>query len=137
MNKDLLLQLITLVCNQESSSSNINKNNTLYSDCLDKFCVIRSYGAGVFFGKVKIVEDNFAVKLENARRIHYWDNHTAASCSDLALYGINEENTHSAKSSRVCAPIDVHYIQQVLEIIPCTPLSIKCFNEFRVWTENE
>lgn len=110
--------------------------SNFYSDFIDEYCIIRSYGAGVFFGCVGQIEDNYAVKLSGARRIHYWDDHTAASCSDLALYGITEKSS-SSKNSRVCAEIDEHIVLQVVEIIKCSKAAIKNIKSFRVWTEGD
>lgn len=53
---------------QERTEKNCN---SLYKDVIGEYCIIRSYGAGVFFGIVEEVEDNYAVKLSSARRIHY------------------------------------------------------------------
>lgn len=111
-------------------------NGSFYEDLIGEYCIIRSYGAGVFFGVVEAIEDNYAVKLSAARRIHYWDDHTAASCSDLALYGITEKS-NSSKNSRVCAEIDSHIVLQVVEIIKCSKAAIKNLKSFRVWTEGD
>jgi hypothetical protein len=108
--------------------------NSIYSNFIGEYCIVRSYGAGVFFGVLNAVEDNYAAILSDARRIHYWDDHTAAACTDLALYGITEKS-NSSKSSRVCAAVDNQVLMQVIEIIPCSKTAINCLRNFRVWTE--
>lgn len=90
----------------------------------------------MFFGILEEMDDNFAVKLSSARRIHYWDDHTAAACTDLALYGITEKG-NSGKNTRVCAELDSHIILQVVEVIKCSKASIKNLKSFRVWTEGD
>ena len=108
----------------------------VYSDYIGEYCIVRSYGAGVFFGVLESVDDNYVAVLSEARRLHYWDNHTAASCTDLALYGITEKSG-SSKGSRVCAPLDKHFIMQIIEIIPCSKAATKCLKNFRIWTESD
>ena len=115
---------------KECSQSNI------YSDIIGEYCIVRSYGAGVFFGVLETVDDNYVAVLSEARRLHYWDNHTAASCTDLALYGITEKS-ESGKESRVCSALDKHFIMQIIEIIPCSKQAIKCLKHFRIWTESD
>lgn len=88
----------------------------------------------MFFGVLDNVDDNYVAVLSDARRLHYWDDHTAATCTDLALYGITEKS-NSSKNSRVCAALDKHFLMQVIEIIPCSKAAIKCLKNFKVWTE--
>ena len=137
-NKELIAVvtgLLGLLGSNKLEDKKIPSN--IYDDCLGKYCIIRSYGAGVFFGKVEQIEDNYTIKLSNARRIHYWDNHTASSCTDIALYGINENNKNSGDGTRIARVIDIHYISQIIEIIPCSDMSIKNLTQFRSWSENE
>ena len=141
-NIELIKVILNLLDNEldndkaHNEKPTLNTNN-IYSDCIGKHCIVRSYGAGVFFGIVEQIEDNYTIKLTNSRRIHYWDNHTASSCTDLALYGINENKTNSSKGSRVAKTIDIHYILQIIEVIPCTKTAIDNLINFKVWSENE
>lgn len=109
---------------------------SIYSDYIGEYCIIRSYGSGVFFAVLDGVDDNYVAILRDARRIHYWDDHTAAACTDLALYGITEKN-NSGKNSRVCAPLSKIFVMQVIEIIPCSNKSIKCLKNYAIWTESD
>jgi hypothetical protein len=127
-----LLKLIEVLNTKEQKT----KESSIYDDCIDKYCIIRSYGAGVFFGIVKQIDDNYTVKLEKARRIHYWDEHTACSISELALYGITESN-QSGKDSRIALELPLHFVQQIIEIIPCSKIAIDNISKYKIWAENK
>ena len=63
------------------------------SDSISKHCIIRTYSAGVFCGKVKSVSatgKQCIVVLDDCIRIHYWDG--AASLSQLATQGVTNPN---------------------------------------------
>ena len=75
--------------------------------------LIRSYGAGVFFGTLESEEFTLAGKvvvLSNSRRIHYWEG--AASLSQVAQEGI--------KTGRVGM---VEPLKEVVNVIETTLLS--------------
>lgn len=75
--------------------------------------LIRSYGAGVFFGTLESEEFTLAGKvvvLSNSRRIHYWEG--AASLSQVAQEGI--------KTGRVAM---VEPLKEVVNVIETTLLS--------------
>lgn len=132
-----LQQLIKLLEVFNNNTSITKKTqSSIYDDCIGKYCIIRSCGAGVFFGIVDAIDDNFTVKLSKARRIHYWDNHTACSISELAKYGI-ANNSNSGQNSRVAVELELHYVQQIIEIIPCSEKSINVLKNYKVWAENE
>jgi len=93
-----------------------------------KKCIIRSYGAGVFFGTLEKVEDNNCVVLSDVRRIHFWDG--AASLSQLATEGV--KRPHNCRFSVVvpsCA------VTGVLEIIPCSDEAIRNIMSVPVWKQ--
>ena len=80
---------------------------------IGKKVLIRSYGAGVFFGTLQSEAFTLAgkvVTLTNSRRIHYWEG--AASLSQVALDGI--------KSGRVAM---IEPFKEVVNVIETTPLS--------------
>jgi hypothetical protein len=52
-----------------------------------KRCIIRTYSAGVFFGRI-VRRAGKEVELENARRLWYWAG--AASLSQLAVTGTSQ-----------------------------------------------
>lgn len=91
-----------------------------------KKVIIRSHGAGVFFGTLDEVKENNCVILSNVRRIHYWDG--AASISQLAVDGVsNPERCRFSVTVRQCA------VTGVLEIIPCTEKAIENIESVPVW----
>lgn len=91
-----------------------------------KKVIIRSYGAGVFFGTLDEVKENNCVVMSNVRRIHYWEG--AASLSQLAVDGVSRpENCRFSVTVPQCA------VTGVLEIIPCTDKAIENIENVHVW----
>lgn len=92
-------------------------------------CIIRSYGAGVFFGYVKERKSELNgvnVILRHAKRIHYWDG--ACSLTQLAIDG-----TVAPKNCRITDAIDEQFIANVIEIIPLTKKASKNLDEVKIW----
>jgi hypothetical protein len=79
---------------------------------IGKYCIVRTYSAGVFAGVVKSRDGKEAV-LENARRIWYWSG--AASLSQLAVDGTSNPN-----GCKFPAEVEEVLLTEVIEIIPCT-----------------
>lgn len=80
---------------------------------IGKKVIIRSYGAGVFFGtlnEVEQCEDKYTVELLNCRRLWYWDG--ACSITQLAVDGVKrQENckfTITEPSIVVSSVIEIH-----------------------------
>ena len=89
-------------------------------------CLIRSYGSGVHVGTVKDAEQNgerFAVILENARRIHYWEG--ACSCSQIAIDGIS--------SGHVSVQVPEIGISDGIECIPLSENAVLNLENQPVW----
>ena len=79
-------------------------------------CIVRSYGAGVFYGYLKTQKaelNGVNVELIKARRIHYWDG--ACSLTQLAIDG-----TKSGNNCRITDAVVSQFIANVIEIIPLT-----------------
>lgn len=92
-----------------------------------KKCIIRSYGAGVFFGTLeKIEEDNNSIVMSDVRRIHYWDG--AASLSQLATEGVTNPG-----GCRFSVTVPSCAVTGVLEIIPCSNKAIANIISVPVW----
>lgn len=92
-----------------------------------KQVIIRSYGAGVFFGKLADYNmKNNIVELHNARRLWYWDG--AASISQIAKEGVK-----LPKNCKFTVTVDQIQIAQVIEVIPCTDQAINNINNVPVW----
>jgi len=92
-------------------------------------CIIRSYGAGVFFGYVKEQKaelNGVNIILCKAKRIHYWDG--ACSLTQLAL-----EGTKSPQNCRITDAVDEQFIANVIEIIPLTQKASKNLDEVAIW----
>lgn len=92
-------------------------------------CIIRSYGAGVFFGYV--AEQNSElngvnITLKQAKRIHYWDG--ACSLTQLAL-----EGTKAPQNCRITDAVESQFIANVIEIIPMTKKASKNLDEVKIW----
>lgn len=94
-----------------------------------QYCVIRSYGAGVFCGyvKTKLVEANgINVDLVNSRRIYYWSG--ACSLSQLAIDGLTDIG-----NSKIAMVVPIQTVANVIEIIPMTEKAAKQIQGAEVW----
>lgn len=91
-----------------------------------KYCVIRTYSAGVHIGYVEefgTKQPQYA-KLVKSRRLHYWDG--AASLSQVALDGVND-------SSRIALELPEIELTDVIEVIPCSEKSAEFFKGAKIW----
>ena len=91
------------------------KNTTAAESGLDSFgigqeVIIRTYSAGVWFGRLKEKSGNEVI-LTEARRMWRWWAKKSISLSGVALYGIKQED------SRIAGAIDSVWLQAI-EIIP-------------------
>ena len=104
-------------------------NNSLSQAFIGRKVIIRTYGAGVFFGTLKAVNDTPAgreVLLADSRRIWRW--YGAASLSQLATEGTKEPNR-----CMFSVTVPEHNVMQVIEIIPCTEQAIKSIEGVEEW----
>jgi len=74
--------------------------------------MIRTYSAGVHFGKV-VFHDKKEVTLKNAYRVFYWKG--ACSLSQLAMEGSKERS-----ECKISMPVEEIYLSEAIEIIPMT-----------------
>ena len=89
-----------------------------------KFCVIRSYAAGVHVGTVASVTDSQSgreVRLTNTRRIWSWDG--ALSCSEISQTGIT--------GGKMSVSIPENFVNQSVEILPCSREAEQCLLKFK------
>ena len=93
-----------------------------------KYCVIRTYSAGVHIGYVAEFGDKSAqhCKLLSSRRLHYWNN--AASLSQVAMDGVGSE-------SRIAMEIPEIELTDVIEVIPCSEKAAEFFKGAKAWTK--
>ena len=92
---------------------------------IGKYCMVRTYSAGVFAGTLKSRDGKEAV-LTDARRIWYWDG--AASLSQLAT-----EGTTKPQNCKFPCPVEEVLLTEVIEIIPITDSAAKSIAEVQVW----
>jgi hypothetical protein len=79
---------------------------------IGKYCIVRTYSAGVFAGVLKSMEDKTGT-VADARRIWYWAG--AASLSELAVRG-------TALPGECKFPVAVSEVllTEIIEVIPCS-----------------
>lgn len=94
----------------------------------NQFCIVRCYGAGVFFARVESLEGQTA-QLRDARRLWRWDG--AASLSQLAT-----EGTKRPEGCRFTVTVPQMTVTQVIEIIPCSEQAIASIGGVREWKIN-
>ena len=92
-----------------------------------KYCIVRTYSAGVFAGYLKEHNGKEATVL-NARRIWYWTG--AATLSQLAM-----EGTSSPQTCKFPQAVPVVILTEVIEIIPCTEKARISFLEVKDWKQ--
>ncbi len=93
-------------------------------ECCKRKVIVRSYGAGVFYGELVSKREN-EVELTNCRRIWNWKG--ANTCSELALTGL------TPSGSKVAKPTPKHTVLDVIEIIDCSPEAAKLL-ESATWS---
>ena len=91
----------------------------------NQFCIVRCYGASVFFARVENLDGQTA-QLRDARRLWYWDG--AASLSQLAT-----EGTKAPGNCKFTVTVPQMTVTQVIEIIPCSEKAIKSISEVGEW----
>lgn len=92
---------------------------------IGKKVIIRADRAGVFFGTLT-EKNGDEVKLENCRRIWYWDG--AASISQLSVTG-----TTAPEKCKFTMTVPEITVLGVIEIIPCTEEAAKSIEGVNVW----
>jgi len=91
-----------------------------------RYCVIRTYSAGVHIGFVKEFGEKHPqhAKLLKSRRLHYWDG--ACSLSQVALDGVSN-------NSRIAMELPEIELTDVIEVIPCSASAAKFFQGAKAW----
>lgn len=93
-----------------------------------KYCVIRTYSAGVHIGYVSEFgskQPQYA-KLLKSRRLHYWSG--AASLSQVAMDGVDN-------ASRIAMELPEIELTDVIEVIPCSEKAAEFFKGAKAWTK--
>ncbi len=94
-----------------------------------KYCIIRSYGAGVFAGYVKeqkVDINGVNVTLINSRRIWYWSG--ACSLSQIAI-----EGSKSISECKIAMVVPEQFIANVIEIIPMSEKAKNNIQGASIW----
>jgi hypothetical protein len=94
------------------------------------YVIIRTYASGVFAGFLEKIWESEGVriaKLQDARRIWYWEG--AASLSQLATDGTSLPD----KCKFPCA-VDIE-VQNVLEVISTTEKAQKSITSVKIWKQ--
>lgn len=94
-----------------------------------KYCIVRTYSAGVFAGYVEKREGK-EVSIRKARRIWYWDG--ACSLSQLAVDG-------TLKPDKCKFAMEVNRIEvtEAIEILECTEKARQSIEGVLVWATKE
>lgn len=96
---------------------------------IGRYCMVRTYSAGVFAGTVaELSEDGKRALLTDARRIWYWAG--AASLSQLATDG-----TSKPGQCKFPCPVDEVLLTEVIEIIPISDKAAASIQEVPVWQQ--
>jgi len=117
MEKELVINGVTYVPKQQGAPE------------LDgmKYCIVRTYSAGVFAGYVESRDGKEAV-IRKARRLWRWEG--AASLSQLAMSGTSKPN--ECKFPEV---MDRVTLTEVIEIIDTTAVGMESIIGVPVWKE--
>ena len=99
----------------------IPEKETNHKDTLNKqlgeFVIIRTYSAGVWFGKLSEKSGNEVI-LTEARRMYQWWAKKSISLSGVAKYGIKNEE------SKICPALDNVWLEAI-EILSLTKTAIE------------
>lgn len=90
-----------------------------------KYCIVRTYSAGVFAGYLESRVGKEAV-IRNVRRIWYWDG--ACSLSQLA-----KDGTSKPENCKFAVPVDKIEVTEAIEIIECTEKAMKSIQGVPEW----
>ena len=96
---------------------------------IGKKVIIRSYGAGVFFGtlnEAEQTEDKYTVELLNCRRLWYWNG--ACSITQLAVDGTKKP---SDCKFTITEPSII--VSSVIEIHECSPKAVNSIENVPEW----
>ena len=100
-------------------------NQSEYVDGM-KYCVVRTYSAGVHIGYVKDlgVRHPQEAVLINSRRLHQWNG--ACSLSQVAMDGVSSD-------SRIAIEIPEITLTDVIEAIHCSKKAEEFFKTAKAW----
>lgn len=88
---------------------------------IGKYVIVRTYSAGVHFGKLKSRKGKEVV-LTSARRIWHWS----------GAFTLNSVATEGIKDGRIPVAVPEILLTEAIEIIPCSAKAAKQLREFAV-----
>ena len=97
----------------------------MFKDFINKKVIVRGDRSGVFFGTL-VAKEGREVKLENCRRLWYWDG--AASISQLAIDG-----TTRPQNCKFTVSVNEIVIMDAIEIILCTDKAADKIEKVAEW----
>lgn len=89
------------------------KDGGPFTPHIGKWCIIRTYASGVFFGRV-MAQDGRMVEIETSRRLWSWKASESISLSAVATVGVDP------KSCRFPMAVPAMTVLDALEIIPAS-----------------
>ena len=91
-----------------------------------KYCVVRTYSAGVHIGYVAEFGEKHPqhARLLKSRRLHQWSN--ACSLSQVAMDGVSTD-------SRIAMELPEIELTDVIEVIPCSVKAADFFKGVKAW----
>lgn len=96
-------------------------------DLVGRYCMVRTYSAGVFAGTVK-ERNGKEITLADARRIWYWDG--AASLSQLATMG-----TSKPQNCKFPVAVPEVLLTEAIEIIPISSIAEASIKGVPAWNK--
>lgn len=90
-----------------------------------KYCIIRTFSAGVFAGYVEAINGR-EVTIRKVRRIWYWDG--ACSLSQLA-----KDGTSKPENCKFAVEVDKILVLEAIEIIECTKKAEESIKNVPEW----
>ena len=97
----------------------------MFKNFIGKKVIVRGNRSGVFFGTL-VEKEGTEVKLQNCRRLWYWDG--AASISQLAVDG-----TKDPDDCKFTVTVEEMVVMDAIEILLCTEKSINSIEGVDVW----
>lgn len=92
---------------------------------IEKYYIVRTDRAGVFFGKIKS-KDKDSVIMTEVRKIFYWDG--ASAVEQIAIDGVKKPN-----ECKLTVTVEEMEIMSPIQIIPCTEKSISSLQAIKEW----
>ena len=97
----------------------------MYKNFIGKKVIVRGDRSGVFFGTL-VAKDGKEVKLENCRRLWYWDG--ANSISQIAVDGTTKPN-----NCKFTVTVSEIIITDAIEVILCTDKASETIEKVAEW----